>query len=140
MAIISAMLCMSMGFAYVPHTAVLKKSKTITVSAPNVESNKGLVIYSVYGGDGFESLSAQTKTDQVVGVNSQIIFRNVSPGEYAIVCCHDLNTNGRIDFHFNGLVLEDCVVSNNPISHGCSKYDGAISIVSENNVTLEIKI
>ena len=138
MTFICTLLCGTYAFANSQGTDPLDK-RTITVFVPNIVSNKGLVIYSLYGEDGFVSPPIQNTTSYVIDRKSKVVFRDVSPGEYAIVCYHDANTNGRMDFSPNGRALEDYGVSNNPMSYGRPEYETAKFIVSQNNVTLEIK-
>ena len=138
MTFICTLLCGAYTFANSQRTEPLKK-RTITVSVPNIGSNKGVVVYSLYGEDGFVSPPVKNRTSYVVDRKSQVVFRDISPGEYAIVCYHDVNTNGRMDFSPNGRALEDYGVSNNPMSYGRPEYETAKFMVSENNVTLEIE-
>ena len=138
MTFICTLLCGTYAFANSQRTEPLKK-RTITVSVPNIGSNKGVVVYSLYGEDGFVSSPVKNRTSYVIDRKSQVVFRDVSPGEYAIVCYHDVNMNGRMDFSPNGRALEDYGVSNNPMSYGRPEYETAKFMVSENNVTLEIE-
>ena len=138
MTFICALLFGTYAFANSQRTEPLVK-RTITVLVPNIGSNNGVVVYSLYGEDGFVSPPVKNRTSYVIDRKSQVVFRDVSPGEYAIVCYHDANTNGRMDFSPNGRALEDYGVSNNPMSYGRPEYETAKFMVSQKNVTLEIK-
>ena len=118
-----------------------KKSEksTITVIVPNVTSNKGKVSYALYNKVSFMKKPIQSQSSKVKNKNSTVMFTNVEPGEYAIICFHDANDNDKMDFEANGMPLEDYGVSNNPVSYGPPQYDAAKFVVSDKNVTLEIR-
>ena len=70
---------------------------------------------------------------------SEVKFVNILPGEYAVVCYHDKNNNGKMDFTTNGMPLEDYGASNNVMNFGPPTFENAKFNVSDKNVYLEIK-
>ena len=94
------------------------KKQTITVTVPNVTSDKGTVNYALFTKEGFMVKPVQTQLSTVKGKKSTVVFRDVPSGEYAITCFHDANSNKKMDFQPNGMPLEDYGISNNPISYG----------------------
>lgn len=116
-----------------------KDKRTITVTVPNVTSNKGTVNYALYTEDGFMVKPKQTQSSKVINKKSTIVFTDVTPGEYAVICFHDANENKQMDFDESRMPLEDYGVSNNPMSYGPPQYAAAKFVVSDKDVTLEIK-
>lgn len=123
------------------NTAEIKSTEksSITVVVPNVTSNKGTVNYALYTEEGFMVAPVQTQVSSVVNKKSTVIFKDVKPGEYAIICFHDANGNKKMDFDEGRMPLEDYGVSNNPMSYGPPQYDVAKFVVSDKDVTLEIR-
>lgn len=115
------------------------EKRTITVTVPNVTSDKGTVNYALYTKEGFMVKPIQTQASKVEGKKSTVVFTDVAPGNYAVVCFHDSNSNNKMDFQDNGMPLEDYGVSNNSMSFGPPQYDEAKFEVSDKNVTLEIR-
>ena len=68
-----------------------------------------------------------------------IIFKNVVPGEYAIMTLHDENDNKRMDFQDNGMPLESYGISKNVMSFGPPNYDEAKFIVEDKDLNLNIR-
>jgi len=113
--------------------------RTITITVPNLTSNKGKVSYALYNKENFRVKPLQSKTTLVKGKMSTVTFTDVDPGEYAIVCYHDANGNGKMDFQPSGMPMEDYGISNNPMSFGPPDYETAKFIISDKDVTLEIR-
>lgn len=122
-----------------PTETINTNKRTITVTVPNVTSNKGKVSYALYDKENFRVKPLQAKSTIVKDKKSTVIFTGVAPGEYAIVCYHDVNGNGKMDFEPNGMPIEDYGISNNPRSFGPPEYETAKFVISDKDVTLEIK-
>lgn len=120
-----------------------KKSKTdkrtITVTIDNVASDTGKVNYALYNKDSFMKVPIQTQSDSPKGKKSKVVFTNIEPGNYAIICFHDANNNDKMDFQPSGMPLENYGVSNNPMSFGPPNFDEAQFVVSDKDVTLKIR-
>ncbi len=117
----------------------IKEKRTITVTVPNVTSDTGTVNYALYTKEGFMTTPVQSQSSAVKGKKSTVIFTDIAPGEYAVICFHDANSNEKMDFEANGMPLEDYGISNNPVTYGPPEYDSAKFVVADKNVTLEIK-
>lgn len=115
------------------------EKRTITVSIDNVPSDNGKVNYALYDKDNFMKKPVQVQSSTPKGKKSTVVFTNIEPGNYAIICFHDANSNDKMDFQPNGMPLEDYGVSNNPMSFGPPNFDEAQFEVSDKNVTLEIR-
>lgn len=123
------------------HTSKSKviEKRTITVTVPNVTSDTGTVNYALYTKDGFMATPVQSQSSRIKGKKSTVVFTDVIPGEYAVICFHDANSNEKMDFEANGMPLEDYGISNNPVTYGPPEYDTAKFVVTDKNVTLEIR-
>mgnify|MGYP005990618833 CR=1 FL=1 len=115
------------------------EKRTIKVTVLNVTSDSGKVSYALYDKADFMKKPLQVQSSKVKGKKSVVVFVDVDPGEYAVVCFHDANDNDQMDFEANGMPLEDYGVSNNPMSYGPPQYDQAKFEVSDKDVTLEIR-
>ena len=111
----------------------------ITVTVPNISSDKGTINYALYNKETFMLKPLQSKTTFIENKKSSVVFEDVEPGEYAIICFHDVNGNKAMDFDERGMPIEDYGVSNNTESFGPPQYMDAKFIVADKNVTLEIK-
>lgn len=112
---------------------------TITASVVNVTSNKGKVGFALYNKTNFMMQPLQTKEAKIVDGVSSVTFKDVESGEYAIICFHDKNENGKMDFQENGMPLEDYGASNNVMNFGPPQYDDAKFIVTDKKIDLKIR-
>ncbi len=113
---------------------------SVTATVVNVTSNSGKVVYALYTKESFRKEPVQAKKAPIQKGISTVIFTNVASGEYAIICYHDKNDNGRMDFEPNGMPLEDYGASNNKLSYvGPPTYEGAKFLVTDKNVSFDIK-
>ena len=67
-----------------------------------------------------------------------ITFKNVLPGEYAIMSVHDENDNKQMDFELNGMPKESYGVSNNPMSYGPPQFSEAKFTLNNENINMSI--
>ncbi|MBF8150791.1 DUF2141 domain-containing protein [Winogradskyella sp. F6397] len=116
------------------------KGITITVTIDNVKNDNGKVLTSLHTsktfmkGKGIKDAETEIKDGKVT-----IRFKNVLPGEYAIMTMHDANDNKRMDFEDNGMPLESYGISNNVMSFGPPNYDEAKFKVEDKDLDLNIR-
>lgn len=115
------------------------KKQKITATVVNVTSDSGKVGFALYNKETFMQKPLQSKNVKIVNGKSTVVFENVEPGDYAIICFHDKNDNDKMDFEANGMPIEDYGMSNNVMSFGPPTYSDAKFTVSEEDVVLEIK-
>ncbi len=118
---------------------VSSKKQKITATVVNVTSDSGKVGFALYNKETFMQKPLQSKNVKIVNGKSTVVFENVEPGDYAIICFHDKNDNDKMDFEANGMPIEDYGMSNNVMSFGPPTYSDAKFTVSEEDVVLEIK-
>lgn len=115
------------------------ENQTITATVVNATSDEGKISFALYNKSTFMQTPIQAKSTKIKEGKGTVVFENIAPGEYAIVCFHDKNDNDTMDFSENGMPLEDYGVSNNVMSFGPPNYEDAKFEVSNEKVTLEIK-
>jgi uncharacterized protein (DUF2141 family) len=124
---------------FISNTINAQEKITITASVDNVTSNKGIVGFSLYNKATFMAEPLQSKQSKIIEGKSIAVFENVNAGEYAIICLHDLNENGIMDFSAQGRPEEDYGASNNTLGFGYPQFDKAKFIVTDKNLKLNIR-
>jgi len=95
------------------------KGKTITVIVKNIKNTNGKVITSLHNAESFmKSKGLQSSEVKITGDTVTITYKNVLPGEYAIMGIHDENDNKKMDFDLNRMPTESYGMSNNPVLYG----------------------
>ena len=121
---------------------VITSQEKITIKAEvvNVTSNEGKVGFALYNKTTFMKEPIQALNAKIENNKSVVVFKDITPGEYAIICYHDKNNNDSMDFSPNGMPLEDYGASNNKLNpYGPPTFDSAKFTVSDKNVSLEIR-
>ena len=124
---------------FISNSITAQNKTSITATVVNVTSDSGKVGFALYDKTNFMMKPLQTMNAKIVNGKSTVTFKNVKAGEYAIICFHDKNDNDRMDFEESGRPLEDYGASNNVMNFGPPRYDDAKFVVTNKNVTLEIK-
>lgn len=119
--------------------SITSTEKNVTATVVNVSTDSGKVSFALYDKEGFMKQPLQSKNGKIVDGKSTVIFENLAPGEYAIICFHDKNDNDTMDFQSNGMPMEDYGATNNIMNFGPPRYDDAKFTVSDKDLTLEIK-
>lgn len=117
------------------------QANNVTVTVTNAVSDKGKVYFALYDSqESFNNKSAVlTAEGSLLEGVAKVIFNDVKPGTYAIVCYHDANGNGKLDFSDNGMPLEDYGASNNTSNFGPPNFNDAKFDVSNGDLNLIIK-
>jgi len=116
------------------------KGQTIQVTINNIKNNNGKVMMSLHSADTFMKTNGLQSVESKIEENKVIItFKNVMPGEYAIMCVHDENDNNQMDFELNGMPKENYGVSNNPMSYGPPQFSEAKFSLSNENIDMIIR-
>lgn len=117
----------------------LKEVGKIKAAVVNALSDNGTIAFALYNEEGFLKTPLESKSATIENGLSTVEFENISIGNYAIVCFHDENSNGQMDFELNGMPKEAFGASNNVMNFGPPQFEDAKFEVSNNSVTLEIK-
>lgn len=118
---------------------VTAQNTEITATVVNTNSNEGKVSFALYNKTTFMKKPIQSKKAIIVEGKSTVTFDNLAPGEYAILCYHDKNNNDKMDFQLNGMPLENYGATNNVMNFGPPNYDDAKFVVTDKNVSLDIR-
>ena len=119
--------------------SITAQNNTVTATVINATSDAGKVGFALYDKTNFRMKPIQGAASKIVNGKSVVVFKNVTAGEYAVICYHDKNNNDKMDFKSNGMPLEDYGTSNNVMSYGPPKYDDAKFVVSDKNVKFDIR-
>ena len=132
--IIALILSTSLSFAQT------KKGQDITVTIENISNNRGHVVIALHSVDTFMKTDGLQKTESKVKNGKVIVtFKNVAPGNYALLALHDENDNKRMDFEPNGMPMESFALSNNPTLMGPPTFSDGKFEVADKNLDLTIK-
>lgn len=118
---------------------ITAQNKTITATVVNITSDAGKVGFALYNKSNFMRTPIQGKESKIKDGKTIVTFKNIAPGEYAIICYHDKNNNNQMDFASNGMPLEDYGASNNNMSFGPPNYEDAKFTFNDKDVSLEIR-
>jgi len=121
--------------------ATSNKTFSITATVTNVSGTEGDVHFALY--DTNESFMQQKPLSSKIGTiesgKSSVVFENIEPGVYAIVCLHDKNANAKMDFEPSGMPKEDYGSSNNVMRMGPPNFNDAKFTVENKSLDLEIR-
>ncbi len=79
-------------------------------------------------------------TGEIIDGIATVTFKDVVPGEYAVILYHDKNLNKTMDFEPNGMPLEMYGMSNNPMSYGPPQWSDAKFDVVGTPIEMEIRM
>lgn len=137
--IIIALFFTSVLLAQVSSESNKTELKGITATVVNVMSNNGKVNFALFTEENFRKKPIKSVSSIIKEGVSTVEFTNVENGEYAIICFHDANENGRMDFNENGMPMENYGTSNNPLNFGPPQFESSKFEVVGKDLNFEIK-
>ena len=93
----------------------------------------------MYNKEGFLQTPLDRKSSSIEEGLSTVTFENITEGNYSVVCFHDENSNGKMDFELNGMPKESFGASNNVMNFGPPQFEDSKFEMKNEDVTLEIK-
>ncbi|MFK5958920.1 MAG: DUF2141 domain-containing protein [Lutibacter sp.] len=112
----------------------------ITVSVVNVLNDNGNIHFAFHNENTFmKATPLYAKSSTIENGICTVVFENIPEGEYAILCFHDENKNGRMDFDERGIPIESYGTSNNVMNFGPPQFESAKFEVFGKNIKLEIR-
>tara|TARA_B110000967_G_scaffold154659_1_gene159324 strand:+ start:49 stop:462 length:414 start_codon:yes stop_codon:yes gene_type:complete len=114
-------------------------NQEITVTVVNATTDNGKVSFALYDQITFMKTPLKGASAKIIKGKSTVTFKNITQGEYSVICFHDKNNKGKIDFNENGMPLEDYGASNNNMDFGPPSFLDSKFTVIEEDVSLEIK-
>ncbi|MBU2938415.1 DUF2141 domain-containing protein [Lacinutrix sp. C3R15] len=122
------------------HAQSETEGKQITVTVKNIKNTNGKVILSLHNASTFmKGKGLESSITEINGDTATLTFKNVIPGEYAIMGVHDENSNNQMDFELNGMPKESYGMSNNPILYGPPTFDAAKFELKKEDVNITIR-
>ncbi|MEM6516882.1 MAG: DUF2141 domain-containing protein [Bacteroidota bacterium] len=113
---------------------------TLTVTVENAKNNNGTMLVGLHTEENFmKGAGVDNQMSKIVDGKATVTFKNVKPGEYAIMVLHDENDNKKMDFEDNGMPKESYGMSNNPRSFGPPLYADAKFEVSGADIEMSIR-
>lgn len=113
---------------------------TITVTVENIKSNEGKVLISLHNSETFMRADGLDNVESSIENNkATLVFKNVKPGEYALLAMHDENENYMMDFEASGMPKESFGLSNNPMSFGPPQFNEAKFAVNDKDLNFTIR-
>jgi uncharacterized protein (DUF2141 family) len=117
------------------------KAYAVRVEINNINSDSGKVYFALYDSENNFNIKnplKNVKSDIKEG-SVQVTFEGLKPKAYAVVCYHDANLNGKIDFQENGIPTEDYGLTNNVKIVGSPQFDDAKFELINKDLSFEIK-
>ena len=114
----------------------------LTLTIGNIRDDNGHVLVALYQGQEAYK-SNETDLHQMVKAakgEAQMVFENLSPGEYAIKMFHDENDNQKLDFNVLGIPKESYGFSNNVGRFGEPEFNEARFVIDEENLSIQIDL
>ncbi len=119
-----------------------EEGTSIEVKIENISNVDGQLLIGLY--DAEVNWLKKTKMSVIGKIEdgkSEVAFKNVPPGIYAISLFHDENNNGKLDTNFLGIPKEDTGSSNNaPANFGPPKWDDAKFEVTGTTIRQTVKL
>lgn len=114
---------------------------SISVEVPDIAGDKGEVLFALYDSEEHFNMreSKDRKKSEISDGKAKVVFEDVTPGIYAILCFHDVNGNGRLDFNEMGIPLEPYGSSNNVFRMGPPLFEDAKFTIENKSLDLTIK-
>lgn len=113
---------------------------TITVTVENIKSNEGKVLIGLHNSETFMRADGLDNVESTIeNKKATLVFKNVKPGEYALLAMHDENENYMMDFEASGMPKESFGLSNNPMSFGPPQFNEAKFSVNDKDLNFTIR-
>jgi len=122
-------------------TLVQSGGGRVMARVQNIRNNVGSVYFALYDSqENFNNrITLESKRAVVMDNRVEVVFENLPQRSYAIVCFHDANNNGKMDFDESGMPLEDYGTSAQNRSFGPPSYRDAQFEVKDKELTFDIK-
>lgn len=115
----------------------------LTVKLHGIRAQTGLVKIAVVGSqDAWDGKAApvQAAGAPAHGEDATFSFKDLKPGEYAVMITHDENDNGKMDTNVMGMPLEGYGFSNNPRVMRKPTWDEARFTVTDGDVAIDVEL
>lgn len=122
---------------------VYAQTGAITVKVHSLKSNKGKVMVALYNTEASfphdDSKIYRKLEATIVNNTAVVVFDKIPYGDYAVMCMHDENNNGEMDFSW-GMPTEGYAASNDAKGTFGPKYKDAKFNVAAAQKAISIKM
>lgn len=117
-------------------------NQDVIVKITNIDNDSGKIYVALYNSEAtFLDKNFKATISKIENNSSEVVFKNVPNGIYAISLFHDENDNNKLDSNFIGIPKEDYACSNNARGFmGPPKWKDAKFEIKNNSVTQTIKL
>ncbi len=117
-----------------------KESYSVRIEINNIRTDEGKVYFALYDSESnfISKNSIKAAESVVINGTATIVFEDLEPQTYAVVCFHDANSNGKMDFQENGMPIEDYGLTNNVMNFGPPQFDDAKFELINKDLSFEI--
>jgi uncharacterized protein (DUF2141 family) len=115
----------------------------LTVNLHGIRAQSGLVKVAVVDSqDAWDGKAAPVQFDGAPpqGETAKFTFKDLKPGNYAVMITHDENGNGKLDTNVMGMPLEGYGFSNNPQVMRKPTWDEARFEVTATNTVIDVEL
>ena len=115
----------------------------LTVTLHGIRAQTGLVKVAVVDSQaGWNGEAAPVQADgaPAQGEEATFSFKDLKPGQYAVMITHDENGNGKLDTNITGMPLEGYGFSNNPKVMRKAHFDEAVVELGDVPTTITLKL
>ena len=114
----------------------------LAVEVRGLASDRGAVNVALFDrAETFTKTALIGKSTPATSKPAVVVFRNVTPGAYAVGAFHDANNNGKLDTNLLGLPTEKYGFSRDAMgAFGPPSFDAAKITVGKDNVSIVINL
>ena len=115
----------------------------LTVTLHGIRAQTGLIKVAVVDSQaGWNGEAAPVQADgaPAQGEEATFSFKDLKPGQYAVMITHDENGNGKLDTNVIGMPLEGYGFSNNPQVMRKPTWDEARFPIIDSNVAIDVAL
>ena len=115
----------------------------LTVTLHGIRAQTGLVKVAVVDSQaGWKGEAAPVQADgaPAQGEEATFSFKDLKPGQYAVMITHDENGNGKLDTNITGMPLEGYGFSNNPQVMRKPTWDEARFTVTGSDLAIDVQL
>ena len=122
-------------------TSLISHAQEITVTVDHISNNNGKVIISLHNVETFmKGPCVLNSESNIEDGKVTVIFKDVKPGEYAIMVLHDENESNSMDYDENGMPIEAYGTSNNTFHYGPPKFIDAKFKLGKEDLKIKISL
>ena len=135
--------CLALALAAALAVAAPAAAAELTVRLHGIRAQTGVVQVAVVASpEGWDGKAAPVQADgaPAQGADATFSFKDLPPGQYAVLISHDENGNGKLDTNLMGMPLEGYGFSNNPQVMRKPTWDEARFTVTDSDIAIDVEL